>query len=112
MNNTVHSFHLLMNHDDVNLSIKHLNSTILLYIDKHLKEKIPPQIISSLILDKFKTSVCANAIRKHHQSNLLKSGALKPYGSAIDHVIADFSLRQDVNFIYIIHGIDSGFVTH
>ena len=34
-----HSFHLPVYNDDVDLSVMHLSSNILLYIDEHMKEK-------------------------------------------------------------------------
>ena len=67
-----HSFHLPVRNEDVDLSVQHLNSNIILYIDSHLKEKVPPNTIPFLVLDKFKTTVCANTICKHYLSNLLE----------------------------------------
>ena len=42
----------------------------------------------------------------------LKKSSDKLYGTPVERLIALFSMRNDVSFIYVMHGINSGCVTY
>ena len=44
--------------------------------------------------------------------NLLKETDDLPYGTPVEKLIAEFQHKKDVSFCYVLHDMDSGFVTY
>ena len=44
--------------------------------------------------------------------NLLRAASDLPYGTPVEKLIAEFQLKKDVSFCYVLHDMDSGFVTY
>ena len=44
--------------------------------------------------------------------NLLKAASDLPYGTPVEMLIAQFQLKKDVSFCYVLHDMNSGFVTY
>ena len=85
------------------------------YIEELLGAKVDAYKISSCVLNRYNISLSYDSIRKHHRYFLLRkinAASSKPYGTAVDQLLADFKNRPDVSYLYVTHSITSGFVTH
>ena len=60
-------------------------------------------------------NISYDTIRHYHRRNVLHiidKAAKQPYGTPVDQLLYDFDKRPNVSYIYVLHSIDSGFVTH
>ena len=85
------------------------------YIEELLAAKVNAYKISNCVLNRYNISISYDTIRQHYRYFLLRKinvASSKPYGTAVDQLLADFKHRPDVSYLYVTHTITSGFVTH
>ena len=63
-------------------------------------------------MEKIISEQCVFKHRDNLSYSLLKATSELLYGTPIEYLISEFSLKPDVSSIYVTHNIDSGFVTH
>ena len=45
-------------------------------------------------------------------NSLMMETIVHPHGTTVDRLIAEFSNQDYISYLYITHGVQSGFVTH
>ena len=110
-----HSGHLPISSNHLQMSILNIDNEALVYIDQLLSQKVDTKRIADCVSKRFNINLSYDTIRHYHRMNVLHiidKASKQPYGTPVDQLLHDFERRPDVSYIYVIHSIDSGFVTH
>ena len=81
---------------------------------KCVEQMAIPRIIS-LFKELFNETISKHSIEgiRDEESNKITNEVSKsPVGTDVDRLIAQFSLKADVNFVYVKHDINSSFMTY
>ena len=84
-------------------------------IQGSIKQNISSSIISQLALQLHQRTLSEVDICHYRDKlslNLLKEASHLPYGTPVEMLIAEFQLKKDVSFCYVLHDMNSGFVTY
>ena len=112
--NPYHNGHIPLCVEHVTMALRHLPPEIDQFIVHHLNEHVHSTTIAKLILQTYGKVVTAMAIRQYRDNinySILKATSDLPYGTPVERLIAEFSKKTDVSFVYVTHDINSGFVT-
>ena len=96
-------------------SIKHLPHDVDTFIKASLDKCVSSSVICQLVLQLYKRSITEVDVCHYRYKlsyNLLKATSDVPYGTPVEKLIAEFQLKKDVSFCYVLHDMDSGFVTY
>ena len=110
-----HTDHVPMQFDHTNVCITDVPDDTMKYIDECLQEQIAAPLICNLVRSRYNVSVSEKLINRYRHKmmyDVLNECNDKPYGSPVDRLIALFTARNDVSFVYITHHMESGYVTH
>ena len=110
-----HKHHLPINIEHISISLRHLPPAIDTFIIHLLNERVPPSTITKLVSQHYGKTISEQSVFKQRDNisySLLKETSDLPYGTPVERLIAEFSMKSDVSFMYVTHDIDSGFVTH
>ena len=110
-----HSGHLPIAVHHIETPLRNVNKEVMSYVEELLAAKIEAYKISICVYNRYNVKLSYDTIRQHHRYYLLHKinvASVKPYGTAVDQLLADFKNRPDVSYLYVTHTITSGFVTH
>ena len=110
-----HHGHLPVLSTHVSQRIKHLPNNVDDFITGCINEGLGSGVICNLVLKQFErtlTEVDVCHYRDKLSFNLLKQTSKLPYGTPVEQLIAEFQLKKDVSFCYVLHDMNSGFVTY
>ena len=96
-------------------SIKHLPHHVDEFIQASLDKCVSSSVICQLVLQLYQktiTEVDVCHYRSKLSYNLLKATSDLPYGTPVEKLIAEFQHKKDVSFCYVLHDMNSGFVTY
>ena len=114
-NTNHHSGHLPIAVHHIETPLRHVKQDVMTYVEELLAGKIEPYKISTCVYNRYNVQLSYDTICQHHRYYLLhkiNAASSKPYGTAVDQLLADFKNRPDVSYLYVTHTITSGFVTH
>ena len=112
--NPCHNGHLPLCVEHVTMALRHLPPEIDQFIIHHLNEHVHTTTIAKLILQSYGKVVTDKSIRQYRDKmsySILKATSDLPYGTPVECLIAEFSKKPDVSFVYVTHDLNSGFVT-
>ena len=95
--------------------INHLPKNIDQFIVNHLHERIAPSQIVALVKQTYNTTLTEGDLYKYRNKMLygmLDATVNTPYGTPVDKLIYHFTNKKDVSFMYVMHDMNSGFVTY
>ena len=110
-----HHGHLPVLSTHVSQRIKHLPNNVDDFITGCINEGLGSGVTCNLVLKQFErtlTEVDVCHYRDKLSFNLLKQTSKLPYGTPVEQLIAEFQLKKDVSFCYVLHDMNSGFVTY
>lgn len=76
---------------------------------------VPSSFITKMIHQKYDINISSQqieSIKKESLEELLQAAGVSPSGTNAEKLINYFDSLQDVSFLYVLHDIDSGFVTY
>ena len=110
-----HQGHLPVKNTHVSQRIKHLPKDVDEFIISSINNHVSSSVISNLVLTLYHRTITEVDIchyRDTLSNSLLKEASDLPYGTPVDKLIAEFQLKKDVSFCYVLHDMNSGFVTY
>ena len=110
-----HQGHLPVHSTHISQRIKHLPQAVDELIQGSIKKNISSSIISQLALQLHQRTLSEVDICHYRDKlslNLLKEASHLPYGTPVEMLIAEFQLKEDVSFCYVLHDMNSGFATY
>ena len=110
-----HEGHIRVCPSHLSSRINHIPNDIDQFIINHLHERVAPAVIVSLVKQSYNTTLTEGDLYKYRNKvlySMLNDTVKEPYGTPIDKLIHYFSNKRDVSFMYVMHDMDSGFVTY
>ena len=110
-----HTNHLPLCPDNDTISPKHLPFHVEELIHNCFKEGIKIAQIIGLVHKSTGFVLSEDALykmRDNHLFPVIKEVLNQPYGTAVDQLITVMKKKKDVNFVYVTHNMNSGFVTY
>ena len=110
-----HHGHLPIKNTHVSQKIKHLPQDVDNYIISSINNGLSSSVIANQVFTLYHRTINEVDIchyRDRLSDKLLKECSEEPYGTPVDKLIAEFGLKKDVSFCYVLHDINSGFVTY
>ena len=110
-----HFNHPPLHYDHKAIKSNHLSLNITDFMKKCVNEQMAIPRIISIVKEMFNETVSKHSIegiRNVEINNITNEVSKSPAGTAVDQLIAQFSVMTDVSFIYVKHDMNSGFVTY
>ena len=95
--------------------LRHLPPDIDKFIIHHLNDHVPSSTITKLVLQTYDWIISQKVIYQYRDNLeylILKEASDLPYDTPVDRLIAEFSKKSDICFVYFTHNINSEFVTY
>ena len=110
-----HHGHLQVKNTHMSQKMKHLPQDVDEYIISSIRNGLSSSIIANQVFTLYHRTINEVDIchyRDRLSDRLLKECSEEPFGTPVDKLIAEFQIKLDVSFCYVLHDISSGFVTY
>ena len=94
---------------------KYLPNDVDIFIQVSIWNHVSSGTICQLVLQLYHRTINEVYICHYRDKlsyTLLKAASDLPYGTPVEKLTAEFQLKNDVSFCYVLHDMDTGFVTY